>query len=248
MEQFTIFNDVDNTSISALENKDKSFSACFQFRQCSEQGKCLRSDADSLNCFYRKNLEQGLIFYGKTATGFDMKTYEKLSEIYSGLSVSERDELNCLIIYFEKHRSSTLWYKSAELVKLENLGLIHCSISPKFVLQLCTLSFLKTLLDADTAELLKEQIKERENNKNARIKKTDIIDRLVDNPSSACEAFINKFAYVSFPNELHRYIFELFHDFIVGSEKKYQNKIIERLPQKCEQNFIKSKERAENDF
>lgn len=42
------------------------FGCCHLYRECSDAKKCLEKDVFySLGCYYRKNLEKGIIFYGK---------------------------------------------------------------------------------------------------------------------------------------------------------------------------------------
>lgn len=52
-------------SYKAAHPKDQ-FGCCHQYVECSDAGKCLHPDQIySLSCQYRKNLENGKIFYGK---------------------------------------------------------------------------------------------------------------------------------------------------------------------------------------
>lgn len=63
------FNDI------IAENKTEQF-GCSQYRKCSEQKKCLFPDDEShKGCLYKANLEQGIVFYGKDAPGFNIEKY-----------------------------------------------------------------------------------------------------------------------------------------------------------------------------
>lgn len=44
---------------------DEMFGCCSHYIECSDQKKCVKDNDFSRNCYYRKNLEAGRIFYGK---------------------------------------------------------------------------------------------------------------------------------------------------------------------------------------
>ena len=50
--------------LSAKSN-DEMFGCCSHYIECSDQKKCVKDNDFSRNCYYRKNLEAGRIFYGK---------------------------------------------------------------------------------------------------------------------------------------------------------------------------------------
>lgn len=63
--QFNLFSPA-ATSECNTRNAEDSFACCSRFRQCSDAGYCLISDEEYSNgCSYRKNLENGKVFYGK---------------------------------------------------------------------------------------------------------------------------------------------------------------------------------------
>lgn len=55
--------------IAYLENADLSFGCCSRFIACSDEMECIHPNhLFALGCAYRKNLDQGKIFYGKNRT------------------------------------------------------------------------------------------------------------------------------------------------------------------------------------
>jgi len=66
-------NDINNLTDLILETYDETigyeeFGCCSKFMECSDAKKCINPDVSiSKGCLYRKNLEEGRIFYGKNA-------------------------------------------------------------------------------------------------------------------------------------------------------------------------------------
>lgn len=59
-------NIIKNTyTLFMLESDDDMFGCCSSYMECSNQKKCIKDNDFSRNCYYRKNLEIGKIFYGK---------------------------------------------------------------------------------------------------------------------------------------------------------------------------------------
>ena len=78
-----------------------SFGCCSSYRACSDAKACLVPHSDYYeNCSYRKNLEAGIIFYGKNAPEFDRELYENLIETYHQLTIPERETLQAILHYF----------------------------------------------------------------------------------------------------------------------------------------------------
>lgn len=254
MEQLSIdlydINDYVEPTTTELQKDDKDnlFGCCFRYRECSAVKKCLIADrADSKNCIYRKNLEKGKIFYGKNADEFNPNVYNKLLNTYKSLDLNTRQELNCIIIYFEKYRTPVLWYSSSETDLLNKLGLCELTQPKRQILELCDNSFLNTFLSDEVKALLNQEAKARENKKNVRAKKQDIINWLMCNYVREVEEYLKKFTLLSFSSEIRPYIFEIYYDFLAKDAHLYTNDIIKRLPMKKETNFIKTKD-DNNDF
>ena len=59
-------NIIKNTySVFMLESDDDMFGCCSSYMECSDKKRCIKDNDFSRNCYYRKNLEMGKIFYGK---------------------------------------------------------------------------------------------------------------------------------------------------------------------------------------
>ena len=59
-------NIIKNTySVFMLESDDDMFGCCSSYMECSNQKRCIKDNDFSRNCYYRKNIEMGKIFYGK---------------------------------------------------------------------------------------------------------------------------------------------------------------------------------------
>lgn len=88
------FNDI------IAENKTEQFGCCSQYRKCSEQKKCLFPDDEShKGCLYKANLEQGIVFYGKDAPGFNIEKYTMFKESYFSLSEANQEVALRLFVY-----------------------------------------------------------------------------------------------------------------------------------------------------
>lgn len=244
MEQLSIDLDKiqtqDEISISSevSSGRDDLFGCCSHYRECSAAGKCIAETEGSESCIYRKNLEKGIIFYGKNANNFDIVKYNSLLEKYNSLNYDIKRELDCAILYFIKYRTSVLWYSSNEITKLQELGFLNLHVSASKILDLCSSNVLNRFMDADTKKTLNSICQERSGNERAKAKKPDIIEWLVNNPTSEVNEYINKFVYISFPDSIKKYIFEIYYDFLKEKSDTYTDDIIKRLPLKNETNFI----------
>ena len=85
-----------------------AFGCCSRYRECSDAGKCLIPELDySIHCAYRKNLEQGQIFYGKKAQEFSEIRYADILGKIQALSPEAREEFDSLLVNFcEYHRGT----------------------------------------------------------------------------------------------------------------------------------------------
>ena len=54
----------------AIMTYPSTFGCCAMYRECSDACRCLQAEADDLylGCYYRRNLKQGAVFYGKNKT------------------------------------------------------------------------------------------------------------------------------------------------------------------------------------
>lgn len=64
---YAYLHDVFDYDLRSYETSpDNSYGCCHMYKECSDSKKCLKEDKMSAKvCQYRKNLEQGRIFYGK---------------------------------------------------------------------------------------------------------------------------------------------------------------------------------------
>lgn len=249
MEQLSFdLNDFDSKEkdINSLANAREAFACCHRYRQCSDAGTCIvPDDPDAINCVYRLNLANGKVFEGKNANDFDLEVYTHIKNTYLSLDSATKEEMNCLILYYGKYRSSVLWYNSSALQRLKELGFCDFSIPKKMILNLYQLTFLKQFVDKDTMNLLDEQERKRLNKNNVRAKKGSYVNWLLNNPISELDNLISTFAFVSFPQNISRYIFELLHDYLsdMSIYQTYKPKIISRLPRMQEKDFVKPKDK-----
>ena len=80
-------------------NDPDAFGCCSRYRACSSAHHCLIPDLDySVHCSYRKNLEAGRTFYGKSADGFSMAEYTEFKRRVNMLSSSARSTLDNILI------------------------------------------------------------------------------------------------------------------------------------------------------
>lgn len=228
-------NDNEFTSISenVINSRDNAFGCCSRYRECSNAKRCVIDDADyRKNCLYRANLEKGNVFYGKNAKDFDINVYNKILDIYKSLDNATLYEMDCLIAYFHKFRSSLLWYNSNEMQKLQELGFVTLSSAKYAVLNLCTDKFISSLFDNDSLQLINIEM-----TGGARAKKADKIKWIMEHGLTAADNYTNRFVIFNIDAPMHKYIFELYYDFIAGHSKDY----IRRLPLTAEPNFTKQK-------
>lgn len=227
-----------------VANKDDIFACCHLYRECSDAGKCISECDGTENCIYRKNLENGVIFYGKKANDFNMDTYDAILKKYNSLDADVRKELDCAILYFVKYRTTVLWYSSNEIELLCKLGFCELSRSPRRVLELCHNKIINSFLDANTRKILNQQCKKRTANSQARATKQDVIEWLMNNPTPAFKEYAGKFVYLSFPSNMHRYIFEIYYDFLKEMTDTYANDVLKKLPMMNEPSFTGYLERT----
>lgn len=127
-------------------NDPDAFGCCSRYRACSSAHHCLIPDLDySVHCSYRKNLEAGRTFYGKSADGFSMAEYTEFKRRVNMLSSSARSTLdNILINLCEYNRGvrRTIVRKSC-ISDLQALGLFHFQPLQSAFPRLCSYQVLK---------------------------------------------------------------------------------------------------------
>lgn len=120
---------MDQTSL--FSSTDSVFSknyigCCSRYRDCSNAGFCLIPSYDiSQNCYYRKALESGKIFYGKRSPYFDKALYFKLQTQLQLLTIKQREALFGVLNFFFRTKQGTLtylFYDNEEYSKLANMG------------------------------------------------------------------------------------------------------------------------------
>lgn len=237
MEQLS-FDFYNNTNTNRV-NKDDLFGCCSHYRECSDAKKCLIADRDySKSCIYRDNLENGKIFYGKNANGFDMNTYNSFVDKYNHLEAEPLYLLKYIIFHFNKYSSDILFYADNSIEVLQEQGFIVGYISKKAILNLCKSSFLMKFLSTETKNELNKMVQKREGDPKARAKKNDVVNWLMENSLPEVEEYVNKFVFVYISDDMRKYIFELYYDFLINDTK--ENYKLE-LPKYNEPNFIKNK-------
>lgn len=123
--QFNLFSPA-ATSECNTSNAEDSFACCSRFRQCSDAGYCLISDEEYSNgCSYRKNLENGKVFYGKKANSFDRDTYADILQRINRLPAGARSMFDQLVIFFCEYSRGSMFclIRNEHIKKLSSVGL-----------------------------------------------------------------------------------------------------------------------------
>ena len=75
----------------------------YDYRVCSDAGKCLRGDERAGHCQYRKNLENGRIFFGKNAVGFDADRYEAIRRNVDALPPEAKTVFDSIVLNLQEY-------------------------------------------------------------------------------------------------------------------------------------------------
>lgn len=86
-------------NIPSVQEAVDSFGCCGHYRECSNLRKCLFNDDTHKGCQYRINLENGHIFYGKNAEGFDKDRYARLENSFINLPFELQKNVLSIIRY-----------------------------------------------------------------------------------------------------------------------------------------------------
>lgn len=89
-------NEMEQEKGSAQDN----FGCCSKYRQCSIEGKCVQADEYSKNCTYRKNLEQGKIFYSKKSPKFNQNKYDYIDNWFKALPNDKQEAFGEIVSAF----------------------------------------------------------------------------------------------------------------------------------------------------
>lgn len=91
------------------ENKESDFidtnygtlGCCSLYRDCSRAGHCLQEDDYYKQCAYRKNLENGKVFYTEKADVFSQERYDYIADFRRSLNEDEKNAFDEIMNYFE---------------------------------------------------------------------------------------------------------------------------------------------------
>lgn len=96
---------LEDTSIEnepdSIGTKYGTLGCCSLFRDCSSAGHCLQEDDYYKQCAYRKNLENGKVFYTEKAAGFSQERYDYIVNFRRALGEYEKNAFDEIINYFE---------------------------------------------------------------------------------------------------------------------------------------------------
>lgn len=99
----TSFDDVESDVQSdTVDSSSEILGCCSLFRECSTAGHCIQTDAYYKQCAYRKNLEQGKIFYSKNASDFSQQKYDYIIDFRNSLGEQEKNAFDWAILYFRQ--------------------------------------------------------------------------------------------------------------------------------------------------
>lgn len=81
--------------IENYESKSSKFGCCSLYEECSNLKRCLHTNKlYSTACMYRKNLENGHVFYGDNIECSEDKNYMEMEQVYSGKPSENEAEKN----------------------------------------------------------------------------------------------------------------------------------------------------------
>ncbi len=94
-----VYHDEINSEEEDLSNS--VFACCHLYYKCSNEKRCLCDDeVRAYQCAYRKNLDNGNIFFGRNAQGFDEVQYQEFVKRIDSLSNEARQAFDKLITEF----------------------------------------------------------------------------------------------------------------------------------------------------
>lgn len=121
-----------------------AFACCSRYRACSDARACLIPELDySVNCIYRKNLENGRVFAGKNAESYRPEVYQSFVDRYNTLTEDAASLLGEILHYtFIKKRISVSFMLAdiPGLLTLEKAGFFRVVKDPEKTVKKYTLS------------------------------------------------------------------------------------------------------------
>lgn len=154
----------------AQENSSDSFSqstvgCCSRYLECSNARHCVSDSVETRSkCAYNKNLQNGLVFYGKNANNFRRNIYEKYVDEYHKLNRAESATLWTILHLFLTERrglNRELFADEPELFSLNRSGFIQLSCYSVEIMNKMKLSVLKeSVKDAKQMQRAEQWVKE----------------------------------------------------------------------------------------
>ena len=163
---------------------------CGFYNRCSAVLHCVADSETASRCIYRKTLESGVSYYGKTAVSFNAKDYNRLLSAYQSLSDSDREAFSQIIYAFvlkKRLAKKILFYLSDVPDCLVDSNLILIDTDPSEILQ----SFNYRYLQSQISKL-------------PRTKESGIQKLCTDYPDFV-SAETSRFVYVSLPESFNLY-------------------------------------------
>lgn len=144
MQQIT-FDDINDQPITteSEQSAEDGFACCSSYRKCSELKECVfKNDESHAGCLYRKNLEKGLIFYGKNAVDFDANTYSAIKNRFISLSQPDREQIFRVIYQVVRSLTTALeffcpyekpLYNALNCEGIPELGIVYSNNSDNYL-------------------------------------------------------------------------------------------------------------------
>ena len=202
-----------DSSVDFLNSDPDAFGCCSRFRSCSDEKRCLISHLEySSHCSYRKNLENGKIFYGKNSVDFSSVEYSRYSQCVNALSPDVLNECYRLLIYFceVKPGSRRVLIDNAPwLQSLSDTGLFSIAPCHDYLLSACGYRELLNRLKSDPIYGPKWAARED----NDRTKKA-LVDWIKENAIPFLDRLADPYRMIELSGSARIYAIELYHDFL----------------------------------
>lgn len=202
-----------DSSVDFLNSDPDAFGCCSRFRSCSDEKRCLISHLEySSHCSYRKNLENGKIFYGKNAVDFSSVEYSRYSQCVNALSPDVLNECYRLLIYFceVKPGSRRVLIDNAPwLQSLSDTGLFSIAPCHDYLLSACGYRELLNRLKSDPIYGPKWAARID----NDRTKKA-LVDWIKGNAGPFLDRLADPYRMIELSGAARIYAIELYHDFL----------------------------------
>lgn len=211
----------DSTATKPIINDPDAFGCCSRYRQCSDEKRCVISDyTHSAHCAYRKNLENGRIFYGKNADGFSLNAYYAYRQRVNGLSASDIEYCFWLLTYFfEKKRGANyiIVDNDKRLNDLVDIGLFKVSPCGDYIIQVCAYrKLMEVLKNHPIYGPLWSARKGKDRSKNA------VITWIQENAPQLIVDIGNPYRMVTIPSSARLYAMEMYYDDCFNQKTPYK--------------------------